>query len=245
MADKSCLWLRISPCFDSRGFTLLELVLATFISTLVIGILSVSLSFSLRMWERQQNQKPFSTPSIIELLKWQLTQFNPTPMKAEGQSFTLLAGDKQSITLATGHSVKAISRGIPVIARYVFDPREKKLFYAEVPLDPYHPSVFQELHNLRPGKEKTFPRFYSSDIEDFALAYGGEEKSSFVDSWEGEALPTAVMVRWMQKEDPTAYSYVVYPNFLFSLKQAQEQQKQGGSVLRSPKPSVREQRRTR
>ena len=49
----------------SLGFTLLELVLATLISAIVIGIFSVALSLSLRMWERQQDREPSDVPSLL------------------------------------------------------------------------------------------------------------------------------------------------------------------------------------
>jgi len=47
-----------SICRSSAGFTLLELLLATFISALVIGILSVTLSVALRIWEKNRGTEP-------------------------------------------------------------------------------------------------------------------------------------------------------------------------------------------
>ena len=225
------------------GFTLLELVLAMFISSLVMGILAVSLSFALRVWERQQNQKPFGTPSVIELLKWQLAQFSVVPAKVEGKSRVLLSGDKHSITLATDHSVKAISHGVPVIARYVYSARDKRLFYAEVPLDPHHVEVFEEFRQLNPGKGTKSPQFFAFDLEDFSLAYVREEKTALDESWAGDAgPPMAVLVSWRTKESPDAYSYMVYPNSIFAMKQ--ESFEQGGSSAQSQRTRTRA-RRTR
>ncbi|HIJ69033.1 MAG TPA: prepilin-type N-terminal cleavage/methylation domain-containing protein, partial [Deltaproteobacteria bacterium] len=39
-----------------KGFTLIELILATAISALVVGILSVCFAFTLRVWQGTQNQ---------------------------------------------------------------------------------------------------------------------------------------------------------------------------------------------
>ncbi len=70
-------------CFESRGFTLVELVIATVIASLVMGIVAVALGFSLRIWERRQNQAPSDMPAVIELLKWQLATFEPQPVRID------------------------------------------------------------------------------------------------------------------------------------------------------------------
>lgn len=225
------------------GFTLVELVLAMFISTLVMGILGVSLSIALRFWERQQNQKPFGTPNIIELLKWQLAQFSVMPAKVDGKSRLLLSGDNRSITLATDHSVKAISKGVPVIARYVYSSKDKTLFYAEVPLNPHHMELFEELRQLNPGKGTRTPQFFAFDMEDFSLAYAREDRTALEESWDGGAgAPSAVLVSWKTKDSPDAYSYMVYPNSIFAMKQ--ESFEGSGSVTQTQRTRTRE-RRTR
>lgn len=222
---------------------MLELVLATFISTLIIGILAVSLGFCLRVWERQQHQKPFNAPRILELLKMQLAQFNATEVNIDGRNSVLMEGTKHSLTLATDQSVRAISGGVPVIARYFFSPREKKLYYAEIPFDPHHPETFQEMKQLNPGNGKGPPLFFSSDMEDFALAYSGGDKDTFNDSWEGEAPPKAVMINWSEIEAPTVSSCLIYPNSLFTVKF--EGPAKGGSGLDSPRSRGRRERRRR
>lgn len=230
---------------DNGGFTLLELVLAMFISSLVMGIMAVSLSFALRTWERQQNQKPFGTPTVIELLKWQLAQFSAISTKVEGQPRVLFSGDRQSITFATDHSVKAITRGVPVIARYVYSARDKRLFYAEVPLDPYHAEVFDELQQLAPDKKDTgYPRFYVFDMEGFSLTYAREEKTNLEESWDGDsAAPTAVLVTWKTKDSPDIFSYMVYPNSIFAMRQ--EALDEEGIDGQSPRTRARRSRRGR
>lgn len=220
---------------NSSGFTLLELVLATLISSLVIGILSVCLSFSLRTWERQQNQKRLDTPAILGLLKLQLVEFYPLPITLDGQARALIAGERNSLALATDHSVKAISGGVPVIARYVFVPGEKNLYYAEMPLDPYHPERIQEFMRARPGKDRSYPRFLPVQMDEFSLSYAAEEKESYTDSWEADqAPPRAVMIKWKLKDDPTSFSYAVYPNFLFRVK-SEGAQPNAGALRFTPK----------
>ncbi len=228
---------------DAKGFTLVELVLAMFISTLVMGILGVSLSVALRFWERTQNQKAFGTPNVIELLKRQLAQFSVMPATVDGKSRLMLSGDNHSITLATDHSVKAISRGVPVIARYVYSAKDKQLFYTEVPLNPHHLELFEELRQLNPGKAARTPMFFAFDMEDFSLAFARDDKKPLEESWDGGAgAPSAVLVSWKTKDSPDAYSYMVYPNSMFAMKQ--ESFEGSGSGTQTQRARTRE-RRTR
>jgi hypothetical protein len=206
----------LSQC---RGFTLLELVLATLIATLVIGILSVALTFSMRMWEKQQNRKPTELPMMIDLMAMQLANFNSSPLPSElGSSTPLLMGDEHSLAVATTHSVKALSKGAPVVARYVFLPKEKLLYYAETPFDPYHPETLREFINLQPAVEDSRPRFYPLEVEDFSIEYSAEGEEDYSESWEnGETLPLAVRVTWTSQDK--AYSRLIVPDLPFSCAQ--------------------------
>ena len=69
---------------NRKGFTLIELILATAISALVIGILSVCFSFTLRVWQGTQNQKPDQTFQLADLLNRQLAECDPKPIKFTG-----------------------------------------------------------------------------------------------------------------------------------------------------------------
>ena len=201
---------------QSRGFTLLELVLATLISTLVIGILSVSLSFSLRMWERQQDRKPSELPMIMELMTLQLANFDPTPLPSElGAAVQVFVGDEHSLAVATDHSVKALSNGVPVVARYVYLPREKTLYYAEIPLDPYHPEPLRDFLQMKPSdKEGTWPRFFPVEVEKFSIEYSAEGEGDFVDSWnDQDKIPKAILVKWTFKD--IAFSRLMLPGLPF------------------------------
>ncbi|MGV8073657.1 MAG: type II secretion system protein J [Syntrophobacteraceae bacterium] len=210
--------LKKPKALGSAGFTLLELVLATLISSLVIGMLSVAFGLSLRLWERLQNQHPSDMPAFIDLLKWQMASFDPVLIRVEDESKQLFEGDEHSLILATDHSVKAISKGAPVVARYQYSEKDKKLFYAEIPLDPYHADLVNEFINMTPSdNEKSWPRFYSTDAEEFSFAYGGgEDKEGFENSWQGgESPPALVMVKWSPEPDASRFVDLIIPNFLF------------------------------
>ncbi|MFZ2445029.1 MAG: prepilin-type N-terminal cleavage/methylation domain-containing protein [Syntrophobacteraceae bacterium] len=191
-----------APLRESSGFTLIELILATAISALVIGILSVCLSFTLRAWESTQNRSPDHAPALVDLLKRQLAEFDPTPIKFEEGAHPFFTGDGKSLAFATSHSVKAISQGVPVAVRYIHDPKSKTLFYAEIPLDPYHPKVIKEFMQATPsrgGKGKF--RFFTVDLADFSLGYAGHERTVFMESWDRtDDAPVSVLLQWTTRD---------------------------------------------
>jgi hypothetical protein len=200
---------------QSSGFTLVELVLATLISAMVIAIFSVALSLSLRVWERQQNRQPSDIPSLLELLKWQLAQFEPILINVEGKQRAIFQGDEQSLAFATDYSVRAISKGTPVIARYVFT--SGTLFYAEMPLDPYHPEPIQKFLQMGTGDTKSWPRFYAMEIGNCSLSYAGgegDEMASAVDEELG--IPSAVIAKCTAPGDSAQFSAAMFVNAPFT-----------------------------
>lgn len=201
--------------FQTGGFTLLELLLATLISSLVIGILSVALTFSLRMWERQQDRKPNEFPVILELLSMQLADFDATPLSSEfGAGGPLFIGDDHSLIIATDHSVKALSGGVPVVARYTYLPGDKVLYYSEIPLDPYHPEILRDFIEVPPGEKSTWPHFYPVKVDEFSIEYSDEENGNFASAWnDPEKLPKAILVNWTLNEK--AFSRLILPDLLF------------------------------
>jgi hypothetical protein len=201
----------------STGFTLVELVLATLISSLVIGIFSVALSISLRAWERQQNREISDSPTLLELLKMQLAHFDPVLIQLDGKQRPIFLGDAQSLAFATDYSVRAISKGVPVIARYLFIPGRGELFYAELPLDPYHPGRIQEFLKASPGSAESWPRFYLIEVEEFALSFAAKEEGVFVEAMDDAAgIPTAVRVNCASRGDSASFSAVMFVNSPFS-----------------------------
>jgi hypothetical protein len=200
----------------SKGFTLVELVLATLISSLVIGIFSVALSISIRAWERQQNREISDSPSLLELLKRQLAHFDPVLVQLDGKQRPIFWGDGQSLAFATDYSVRAISKGVPVIARYIF-PGRGELFYSELPLDPYHPERIQEFLQASPGKNTSWPRFYLIEVEEFALSFATKEAGEFLETMDETAgIPKAVMVNCTSRGDSSSFSAVMFVNSPFT-----------------------------
>lgn len=198
------------------GFTLLELVLATLISSLVMGILASALTFSLRVWEREQSRKGSEAPSMIELLKKQLANADPVNILSAGESRPLFQGDEHSITFTTAHSVRAISKGAPVVVRYFYDPGERLLYYAEIPLDPYHGEAVERFLNLQPGRgDKKDSLFYSVEMTSFSLTYEQTEREDFGAPKTDGVYPDAIVVTWSADADASPHYALIRPNSFF------------------------------
>jgi hypothetical protein len=207
----------------------MELVLASLIASMVMGIVTVALSFSIRMWERRHNQNPPQVYGVLDLMKWQLASFDPSPVKVDDEAMPLFQGEESSLTFATDKSVKAISKGAPVVARYVYVPNEKILYYAEIPFDPYHPKRIQEFIDTTPGKGESGPLFYAVNVASFALSYAGEEKGVNSNSWnEDSAAPSAVIVKWSPDDGTSMATSFIIPNFLFPKAVAKKKPQQQG-----------------
>ena len=187
---------------NTKGFTLIELILATAISALVVGILSVCFAFTLRVWQSTQNQKPDQTFQMADLLNRQLAECDPKPIKFTDGTHPLFAGQPNSIVFVTAHSVKAISQGVPIVARYTYDPNSRVLYYSELLLDPYHPGPIERfLAGGSSGGQGTEVRTYGVDFPEFVLTYAGKESKWFSHSWRTvDELPVEVLVRWRAKD---------------------------------------------
>jgi hypothetical protein len=207
----------------SAGFTLLELLIATFISALVIGILSVCLSVAMRIWEKNRGSEPGDQEVVrlLEVMTLQLGTFNPTPMVLKEDKERQLAffAGKHSLSFATNYSIKSISRGAPVISRYVYQPGSKRLYYAELPLDPYHPERLAKFLKEAPTDKETWPRYYAMEMQlvDLSFAYRGEKADSFGEAWEEPTeLPQTILIKLSVRQGPKTvhYTRIINPHFL-------------------------------
>lgn len=204
---------------ESAGFTLIELIVATAISALVIGIVSVCFSFALRVWQMTTKSKPDQTFRLAELLQRQLAEADPTPINFEQGARPLFAGDANSICFITSHSVKAISRGVPVAVRYTWDAGSQVLSYSELVLNPYRPAELEKFAAARNGAgEKSDVRSYKVDIPKFTLSFAGKDAKEFSPSWDStEELPLEILLNW-EGPDRTVHSMACMVNSPFAIQ---------------------------
>ena len=152
---------------------------------------------------------------ILELLAMQLADFDATPLSSEfGITGPLFIGDDHSLIIATDHSVKALSGGVPVVARYTYLPKDKVLYYSEIPLDPHHPETLRDFIDVAPDEKSTWPRFYPVKVDEFSFEYSDEEDESFVSAWDdSENLPRVLLVNWTL--DEKNFSRLIIPDLFF------------------------------
>ncbi|HBD07626.1 MAG TPA: hypothetical protein DCZ69_05145 [Syntrophobacteraceae bacterium] len=212
-----------APCWGSAGFTLLELLLATFISALVIGILSVTLSVTLRVWEKNRGNEPGDKEVVrlLEVMTLQLATFNPVPMILgdDKQQQWVFFGNRHVLSFASTYSIKSISRGAPVICRYVFVPGSGRLYYAEMPMDPYHSDPLKQFLKSGPSEKDSWPRYYSMEmqLDDLRFGYRGQDFKDYADVWEEtKSLPLRILVHLTVRQDKAKVEYarVIDPRFM-------------------------------
>ncbi len=174
---------------DSHGFTLLELLLAAVISAIVLGMVATALSFCVRIWERQNRRLPDDMGQMLDLMALQLGSFNDASLRYKDKQQTIFFGDTASLTFTTNYSLKSISKGVPIIARYYFSKGERTLYYGEMPLNagsatapkPNDTSLSSSSHDsnsvegfiaMDPRGEKGPVSFYPvNNVADFSIAY--------------------------------------------------------------------------
>jgi prepilin-type N-terminal cleavage/methylation domain-containing protein len=214
--------------FDKTGFTLIELIIASAISAVVIGILSACFAFALRVWVSVQNEKPDPSFQLADLLQRQLAECDPSPVKFTESVHPVFTGQPNSIAFVTAHSVKAISQGVPVVARYVYDAKAGVLYYSELIMDPYHSKAIEEfLANNSSGAKESKVRSYGVDFREFTLGYAGKDSKQFVETWEaGNDVPVQVLVKW-KGQDAAGHARRFEVNAPFTIE-VQKGQVQGG-----------------
>jgi len=212
-----------SICRSHAGFTLLEMLLATFISSLVIGILSVTLSVALRIWEKNRGTEPGDQEVVrlLEVMTLQLATFNTTPMILgdDKQQQWLFFGNRHELSFASTYSIKSISKGAPVVCRYVYIPGSKRLYYAEIPMDPYHSDPLKKFLKSGPSEQDGWPRYFSMEmqLDDLHFGYRGQDFKDYVDVWEEtKSLPLRILVRLTVRQggDKIEYTRVIDPRFM-------------------------------
>ena len=151
---------------ESAGFTLIELIVATAISALVISIVSVCFSFALRVWQMTTNAKPDQTFRMAELLQRQLAESDPTPINFEQRRSPPVY---RGCELDMFHNVSFGKSDLHGGARWRFATPATRgsqvLSYSELVINPYRPAALEKFAAGRTASgEKSEVRSYKVDI---------------------------------------------------------------------------------
>ena len=216
--------------FDNRGFTLIELIIASALSAVVIGILSACFAFALRVWGNVQNEKPDPSFQLTDLLQRQLAECDPSPIKFTESIHPVFTGQTNSIAFITAHSVKAISQGVPAVVQYTYDPKAGVLYYSEQIMDPVHTKFIEDFLAKSSATENAKFRTYGVEFREFALGYAGKDSKQFSESWDSnDELPVEVLVKWRGQDTAVhARRFMVNAPFTIEIKKGQSPGTKGG-----------------
>ncbi|MBI4688186.1 MAG: prepilin-type N-terminal cleavage/methylation domain-containing protein [Nitrospirae bacterium] len=175
---------RYSLLVTNKGFTLVELLLALLILTLVMAIIGTGYRLGAKAWEKGESETKDSQRLRITsgLISQQLKSFYPYAVKKEEGEMILFEGTDSSVLFAT-----TSSDGIGIKwVRYSF--REGTIFFQEGILP--DKDLFEKIEGAGKNEE-----VIEEDISDLKLQYLSE-KEGWIESWEpGKDIPKAVKVK--------------------------------------------------
>lgn len=180
----------------SRGFTLLELILAVALAAMVMGLLAVGTNVAVRDWERAENRLEQELDIALGLLQLEQALVGAYPHRyrdpKENKPYIYFEGKEKSLTWV---STVAPDRAQGLTAWML--ERGKDGRGVEVRITPAHAG--DPTKNLK--KAKPIPLFadYKMTLEyleiNDAIRHNGEGKHRWVKKWEGkkrQGLPRAV-----------------------------------------------------
>ncbi|MCX7823323.1 MAG: prepilin-type N-terminal cleavage/methylation domain-containing protein [Syntrophobacterales bacterium] len=178
---------------SSRAFTLMEVLIAITIGTMVMGILATALSLSLRAWERAKKPPDTTLYDLLELLSTQVVFLNRSPIAYRGETRPFFIGGKTDLYFATNFSPIGRSMNCPVLVHYHFDEANRTLSYTQMIIPgtlPEGSTIVEDFLNRREEALITI-----SSVSRVSFGYVEQENSSPVSTWENPmALPIKIIV---------------------------------------------------
>ena len=199
-----------APGGRQAGFTLVELIVVVVITAMIMGIVSTSMSFSVRVWDRARGKKVAEYAPLLDLLGQQIRAYQ-LPLSAEGAESgggglqsPFFVGKDEYIVFVTTYSLKAVSRGTPVVVRYQYNSSEGRLFYREMIYNPYDSEGITDFTDESLTGEKGEPgdSVFSAELKGFSFAYYKKDGDEEVQEWDkSENPPDEIVLRYNSGED--------------------------------------------
>lgn len=170
---------------NSAGFTLLEILVAIMILSMVVVIIGSGFNLGIKAWEKgeAETNETQRLRIISGLMSQQLKSFYPYRMEIDGKNVIVFEGKSDSLLFVT---ILANEGGYKWV-NYSF--KDGKFLFKEGRLPD---KKFQEKIEEDSGEEEIIDR----DISEFKFEYFASDKEGWKDSWElGEKIPQAVRIK--------------------------------------------------
>lgn len=209
-----CSGKNTSGRMSANGFTLVEVVMALSLSTLVVLTLALSFSLVLGLWEKEQKQEADEISRVMNLLHMQSAALYPGEVKVEGKPVHSFRGTDRELTLITTGSVKSLHGGAPVAVRYEFDGLERELRYTERSLT----AAQDTLAKMFQSGSSSLRADFTINVHEVSFAYVPAGGDSPVDSWSGETKELqGVVVTYFGAEGEEPVQLMVSPGLMQAL----------------------------
>ena len=204
-----------------RGFTLMEVVIAITVGAMVMGILSVALSLSIKAWER--SRKPFKTEiyDLMDLLSTQLVFLNTSPITYRSGTGPLFIGRKNEIFFATNFSPMGRSMNCPVIVHYRFDEEKHSISYRQMVMPGTVPEGSTLVDDFINTQKESEALMTVPSVAAFSFKYFDQESGQAIEIWgKPGSFPVKILVEARLPEGQEVVTRSSYPNLFGVSSQA-------------------------
>lgn len=176
-----------------KGFTLMEVLIAITVGTMVMGILATALSLSVRAWDKARKPPDTELQDLLDLLSAQIIFINRSPVQYRGGMGPLFIGKKNELSFVTNFSPIGLSMNCPVIVSYRFDESDQTLSYSQMIMPGALPEGSNIVDDFLTKSREAF--ITVSSVSKLSFGYVEKEGSSRVELWENPTVfPEKVVV---------------------------------------------------
>lgn len=215
------------------GFTLLELLIAITLTSVIIVILSFGLRIGIRAWERgkEQNTGLVMKTAFEGMLGRQLRAV-PTMSMSQGMSLNAFSGDSYQLMFVTTYISQGYMTGGFLQVIYSYEPDEKRFYYCQrlvtreeqlkeiLPQSIVESDIdkleelgweINELDGIPPVRftyleGQAHPLMPTNDN-----ALSAKTPDEWLEKWEQNTIPRAVALLWLdEKDEKTATSFSIF-----------------------------------
>ena len=174
-------------CLNSRGFTLVEVMVSLAIMTMILAIAYSGLSVALNAWDRGGDAiDDLDRRFVVErLLRRQLAMAYPMEFTINGEKRILFRGSSGRVEFIADYSLAA---GAGAFQKIDYAVDGGRFLYGETPLFGYEPAETESL-----------PATVLAGFKEISFSFLGQDQQGnplWIEEWElGMGVPAAIRVR--------------------------------------------------